>query len=95
MTLRNSTVEPSPVRLTTQAVADGDRRLDQVAAERSKAGENTIFVCARKPLIAKNARDQNCNEFRGLAHRLKVDEPFLLCGGLEIAYPGTSAAQIE
>ena len=50
------------------AVMEGDRRINQVAAERPEPRQNAILVRAREPAVADNIRHQNRRELPGLAH---------------------------
>ena len=67
-TLRNSTIAPSPVRLTTLTVVHGDGRIDQVASERPQPRQNPVLVGSRKPRIADDVGHQDRGQFSGLAH---------------------------
>jgi hypothetical protein len=51
-TLRNSMMLPSPVRLTMRPRLHGDGGVDEIAAKRSKPGEDAIFVRAGEPAVA-------------------------------------------
>ena len=54
--------------LDDAAVMDGDRGVDQVAAKRSKPGEDAIFVRAGEPAVADDVGHQDRYEFSGLTH---------------------------
>ena len=62
--VRNSTMPPSPVRLTTR-----DGRIDQVASERLEPRQNPVLVGSRKPRIADDVGHQDRGQFAGFAHR--------------------------
>jgi hypothetical protein len=53
--------------LDDAAVMHGDRRADQVAAERPEPGEHAILVGAGKPRIADNVGNQDRRQVPGLA----------------------------
>ena len=66
-TLRNSTIAPSPVRLTTP-VMHGEDRIDQIAPQGAEPSEEAVLVRARKPRVSGDIRYYDRRELAGLAH---------------------------
>jgi hypothetical protein len=67
--LRNSTIAPSPVRLTTRPWCTA-MRMDQSASERPKPRQNPVLVCARKTRVADDIGHKDRHQFLGLARAL-------------------------
>ena len=53
----------------------GDRRIDQIAAQRPQPRQDAILVRAGEPAVADHIRDQDRRDFSGLTHLL----PFAAC----------------
>ena len=68
--LRNSTIAPSPVRLTTRPFMHGDGRVDEVAAQRAQSRERAILVRAGEPGKADDVGSKDRREFTGFGHGL-------------------------
>ena len=66
-TLRNSTISAVARALDDPAVVDGDRRVDQVAAQRAEARQNPFLVGAGEPAVADDVGDQDRRNFPGFA----------------------------
>ena len=54
--------------LDDAAMMYGDRRINQVAAQRAQSRQSSIFVRAGESAIADHIRDQNRRNFPGFAH---------------------------
>ena len=67
-TLRNSTIAPSPVRLTTRPWWTAMVGIDQVAAERPQPRQNPVLVGSGKPRIADDVGHQDRRELSSFAH---------------------------
>ena len=65
-TLRNSTMLPSPVRLTV-AVMGGDGGVHEIAAQAAQTRERPLLVRAGEPAIADDVGDPDRRELPGLA----------------------------
>ena len=74
-TLRNSTMLPSPVRLTMRSVMHGDGRIDEVAAQRPQPRQNAVLVGSGQPRIADHVGHQDRGQFSGLAHGATPPRP--------------------
>src|ERR1700726_3081195 len=61
-TLRNSTMAPSPVRLTN------DYRVDQIAPKRPQPRQCPVLVGASEPAVSDHIRSQDCYELPGFDH---------------------------
>ena len=69
--------------LDDAAVVDRDRRVDEVAAERSKPRQDAVLVRSGEPTVAGDIRHQNCCEFPGLGHGAPSRSCRIAQGGLE------------
>jgi hypothetical protein len=67
-TLRNSTIAPSPVRLTMPPVADSDCGINQIAAQRAQPCQNAILVRSCEPAVADNIGNQDRSDLPGFGH---------------------------
>ena len=75
-TLRNSTMLPSPVRLSDGAHGcHGDGRIDQIAPERPQPRQNPVFVGSGQPRIADDIGHQDRGQFSRLAHGATPPRP--------------------
>ena len=54
--------------LDDATVMHGDRRIDQIAAQRPEPRQDAILVRSREPAVADHVRDQDRRNFPGLAH---------------------------
>jgi hypothetical protein len=64
-------------KLDDAAVAsalDHSPTINQVAAQRSKPGENAIFVRSRETAVSDHIRDQDRRKFPGLAHSASLPQ---------------------
>ena len=66
-TLRNSTSDAVAGALDDAAVMHGDRRVDQIAAQRPEPRQNAILVGPREPAVADHVRGQDRRDLSGLA----------------------------
>ena len=67
-TLRNSTMAPSPVRLTTRPLWTAIVRVNQIAAERPQPRQYPILIGASEPAVSDHVRHQNRCELPGFNH---------------------------
>ena len=72
-TLRNSTMKPVARALDDAPVMHGDRRVDQVAAQRAQPGERAILVEAREPAEPDDIGRQYRRQFPRFAHAVGSD----------------------
>ncbi len=56
--------------LDDAAMMNGDRRVDQVAAQRPQPRERALLVRAREPAVADNVGGQDRRKLPGFAHRV-------------------------
>ena len=54
--------------LDNTSAVHGDRRVDEIAAERSEPGQSAIFIGPGKPAVPDHIRGQDCSEFPLLGH---------------------------
>ena len=59
---------PSPVRLTYAPLVHGDRRVDQVAAQRAEPREKTLLVGSGEAGEADDVGDKDSGELARLRH---------------------------
>ena len=69
-TLRNSMIEPSPVRLTDASMMRGDCGIDQIATQPPEARGGAILVRSGEPAVADDVCDQDRRDFSGSRHAL-------------------------
>src|SRR5271165_5054193 len=73
-TLRNSTRAPIAGALYDTTVMHGDRRVDEIAAERPEAGKSAILVRAGEPAETNDVGSQDRCKFAGFGHRAPFAE---------------------
>jgi hypothetical protein len=61
--------------LDDPSAVDGDRRIDEIAAQRAQPRQRAVFVRAGQPAIANDIGRQHRREFAGLAHRARSPSP--------------------
>ena len=74
-TLRNSTMLPSPVRLTMRPWCTAMVGIDQVAAQRPQPRQNSVLVGSGKPRVADHVGHQDRGQFSGFAHGATPPRP--------------------
>ena len=71
--------------LDDAAVMHRDGRVDQVAAKRPKAREDSILIRTRKPRVADHVGHQDRRELSGLAHGASAEAELPVAGGKGMA----------
>jgi hypothetical protein len=61
--------EPVAGALVDAAVVDGDRWVDQIAAQSTELRQNAILVCSREPAVTDHVPDQDRTLFSGSRSR--------------------------